>query len=842
MKKIHVNRLAHSIITAFIVLSLFTGVIVLTPPETVLSDPAGVTVPRYYANWEEEWRTSSATFVDVEPSTGYFPLTLTFTPPDTANYLVVVCFSLSNSNTNYTTSVQVLLNSTQLFSQGYSPNSAIDYVTSGFTKILNLTGGTSYTLQTQLATSNNMGTAKIRDASVLIFKIQNYYEATTVTPLTITSDIYQDALTLSIPSPAAGEYLVMASTSVVSSISSKDIFCNWLRGSTSQAEITRQLARNTESRNWLMMRVMTFTTAAETLKLQFKVQSPNTLTVNSQQIIAVKLSDLGIDPKITESESPASTLATTYTNKVTATITPSPQKKGDYLIMGFAMINGDSKKKNTEAYARMLFDGTLQIEKVLQPSSITDYIPFFAFKKYRIYGTSATVSFEYKSGNTDTTTTIKNTRILAIKLNTLQSYQDAGVTPRTTFDATYPVVYIHGYAYDYRFDAVPPVPTPYKIAYYDGGTAHDGIGGNLVYAHSINSNYNRSISSSLAFNNYPGSSYGIWHAVIYRAMTGDPAPPSIYLSNDSNSVMEIPFTVLENAFPHAPPSITEVKLYNTDHVTEATSMTPQNEYAIKVTVSNAYTIADVSSVKVTLFYDADGIYNPLDVPVSANTQTAAILTCTTGTVPVWTISPSSNTTWSIVQANCVQPGLDATTGDFWFHFKPGKVATATYDTARWHVFALAVNPGGTATGYKDNRQMNWYGEIVVNTSTIDFGSVSLGSNFTENMITDISIKYICNGNYTKKIKTDSFWTGSDKNVILNTLGEPGTGEFSLKADDTSVLDNAVLVTAAYSTTGIGVQTGESGNTDTANTIWLKLGELGFPVTTYTGNMYYSISQ
>ncbi len=290
-----------------------------------------------------------------------------------------------------------------------------------------------------------------------------------------------------------------------------------------------------------------------------------------------------------------------------------------------------------------------------------------------------------------------------------------------------------------------------------------------------------------------------------------------------------------------PPSISAVALYQTDHATAVTAMSPQIEYAVKVTVSNASTLATLSTVRVTIFYDADGIYALEDVPLSGTTQTAAILTCTIGSTPSWSIDPGSNTTWSIISGNSVQPTLTNTTGDFWFHFKAGKVATATTGSTKWHIYTKATSAGGTADNYQDNRTMNWYGEIIVNTTNVNFGTVMLGSDFSSNTQTGISVTYICNGSYRQQVKVSSPWTGSGNSVPLNTAGTPGPGEFSMKADDTITLGSAAIVTTGYITIGTGTQTSESGNTVSTNTLWLKLGALGLPAVTYNGIIYYGIA-
>jgi len=179
----------------------------------------------------------------------------------------------------------------------------------------------------------------------------------------------------------------------------------------------------------------------------------------------------------------------------------------------------------------------------------------------------------------------------------------------------------------------------------------------------------------------------------------------------------------------SPLSLDAVALYDSTETNPVTNMDPQVEYAVKVTVTDGSQLSDLNTVEVTLYYDADGTYNAGEVPTSGNTQTCAILTCTVGATPGWAIDPSASTTWTIESGNCVQPTLTNTTGDFWFHFKPGKVANESASPAKWHIYAEADTGSLTATGYQDNRQMNWYAEVTVNTASIVWSSIVPGTDF-----------------------------------------------------------------------------------------------------------------
>lgn len=274
------------------------------------------------------------------------------------------------------------------------------------------------------------------------------------------------------------------------------------------------------------------------------------------------------------------------------------------------------------------------------------------------------------------------------------------------------------------------------------------------------------------------------------------------------------------------------------------TMTPQEEWTtITVPVEDADTLADVNEVKVKVFYDSAGT-DPDEAGFSADVKTCAILTWTRGGVPEWTIAPSS-TTWAINTAGCGKPADGATQGNWIFSFKVGKVATHSPGTDDWDIYARATDTGsGTGEDYLLDIEMNWYGEITENTVNVDWGTVPLGSGFTDdttNRVT-VSVTYICNGNYNKQIKTSSPW-GTSPTVTLNPSGTPSDGEFSLKADDDLTLDGAVLVSTSYITFGTGIQTAESGVTETGNGLWLKTGPSGITGgVDYNGTIYYTIAQ
>jgi len=268
------------------------------------------------------------------------------------------------------------------------------------------------------------------------------------------------------------------------------------------------------------------------------------------------------------------------------------------------------------------------------------------------------------------------------------------------------------------------------------------------------------------------------------------------------------------------------------------SMTPQEQWTnITVPVTDNNTLADVNEVHVEVFYDSAG--NDTSAPGTADVQTCAILTWTRGGSPVWSLDPAS-TTWQINTGGCSNASDTLTTGNWVFSFKVGKVATHSPGSDDWDIYAKATDSiSQTGDNYLRDVEMNWYGEIAVETSNISWGTVTPGcSNETSPVV---NITYICNGNYTEQVKTSQNWTSASGNVTLNTTGSPGTGEFSLLADDDNTTEEAVQVlSASYTTFDTGNQTTEAGNAENNNHLWLSLGS-GIPAVTYSGTIYFGIA-
>ena len=103
----------------------------------------------------------------------------------------------------------------------------------------------------------------------------------------------------------------------------------------------------------------------------------------------------------------------------------------------------------------------------------------------------------------------------------------------------------------------------------------------------------------------------------------------------------------------------------------------------------------------------------------------------------------------------------------------------------------------------------------------------------------VAINYISNGDWDASVATEATWDAA----TLDIDGTPAANSFSLKAWSSDVLGSADFVTTTASECIIdntGTLTGESGSTNSANTLYLDLGT-PFVDGTYDGTITFHIT-
>ncbi|MDM7998883.1 MAG: hypothetical protein QUS33_02485 [Dehalococcoidia bacterium] len=298
-------------------------------------------------------------------------------------------------------------------------------------------------------------------------------------------------------------------------------------------------------------------------------------------------------------------------------------------------------------------------------------------------------------------------------------------------------------------------------------------------------------------------------------------------------------------------TVNSVYLYNGDNTSEVGSMDPTSFYVARVSVTHKNTLNFLDKIELAVYYDEDGTFSTDNVPASGDPQNGVIMTWD-GT-DNWTMEAGGSGTWDIVESECDDPAVLGahTTYVFMFKFKVGTVAKESDDDpgddAKWHIYAKAWDTGGgTSYKYQDNLEMTWYGAITVGLSGgthLEFGNLDLGSE-NQTSTNSVTATYISNGNYDRNIRTVGTWSGNNYSIALDTAydGSPDDGEFALKADDDSSIGGAVIVRTTYVAMeeAIGI-TSESGTPVSGMTVWITLAAAGINADTYTGTIYYQIS-
>ncbi len=298
----------------------------------------------------------------------------------------------------------------------------------------------------------------------------------------------------------------------------------------------------------------------------------------------------------------------------------------------------------------------------------------------------------------------------------------------------------------------------------------------------------------------------------------------------------------------AVPSVTSLHIIPAAGGSPVEALTPGVSYKAQIVAGDANTIDDIDQIRIAIVLDPTDTDPQTDPGETGETKTLAVMKWVKSG-DVWSISPSTSTTWSITAASCTKPSdMQQASGTWEFYFTVGKVATEAAgetNNAGWDLFG-EVYDGTSYVEFWGDRDlaMEWYGEVTVNTTSVNFGTPVLGSGFADgtNEVNNISVKYLANGDYDEKISCQSQWTGSPSGAANfdDTGNCSSANQFSLKACRTDSFSSAIQVT----TDGVfldqtGVQTDESGNPVDTNTLWLKIAS-SFTQATYTGTITFSI--
>ena len=364
--------------------------------------------------------------------------TLTFTPSSTTSYLIVASGLVAQTSTlGYRpTIVRMTIDGTEYMINRFvrtSGGTENEYYGFAANNIVSL-DNTEHTIKIQYAASYALSsyTAKIRDARIVAYKVEDYHAAVSDTESSTSSTSYQDKTTLTFSPESEGDYLIIATADLSEESSSHSVYAQLTYDGSSQGEMLREPTYYSGSYpkhfyTYATMRKLSLDTSSHTFKIQYKTENSSyDAYIKNARIAAIRLDDF----EYSESESESSTTATSYQDKTTLTFTPSAQ--GDYMIIASALI-----QKDPSTYAVLAdfdIDGTAYGEMTYTPKDATDYVPFFVMKTMTLDASSHTIKIRYRSELLSGDALIKNARIIAIPLAVNASADLTSVTIPTDTD------------------------------------------------------------------------------------------------------------------------------------------------------------------------------------------------------------------------------------------------------------------------------------------------------------------------------------------------------------------------------------------------------------------------
>ncbi|MFC1894005.1 hypothetical protein ACFLYR_08335 [Chloroflexota bacterium] len=99
----------------------------------------------------------------------------------------------------------------------------------------------------------------------------------------------------------------------------------------------------------------------------------------------------------------------------------------------------------------------------------------------------------------------------------------------------------------------------YKIAYYDGGSNHDGADGDKIQVDVYTDDADGILDESACLlTSHGSSSYGTWHAVVYKTTGNIPNSYDLVSDSDPDYIVEDSFYVHQSAIPEFPTYISAI--------------------------------------------------------------------------------------------------------------------------------------------------------------------------------------------------------------------------------------------------------------------------------------------
>ncbi|MFC2014999.1 hypothetical protein ACFLUP_03305 [Chloroflexota bacterium] len=490
------------------------------------------TIERYHS---ENFSALSTTNIAWQNKT-----TISFTPPNNAYFLLISDCVIGAEFARDPVQARLFDGSTPYNEIKYTPKLANSESSFTSHRVLSLTADTTYTFNNQFSSVGG-DNVSIRDSTLTAIQLSDNITAEHNAIQSTTNTDYTDALTLDFTGDG-GDYLIIANADTTNSNNTRETITElyYSTGTASWGENIYSPYIGEDYGNFFIFRKLTAASDAQQFKIRYKA-SGNTASIRNAHISAIDLDDVS-DIQYAESEavSSNSTLPGVFQDK--ATLTFSPVAEGNYSISMVSLIN--QSDTGGEIHSAEITDGVNFDTQIYTPDDVATYIVSSHSDVFSVNNTSHTYKTQFKPVSAGTAS-MKNSRIIAIRMNTCESYFDsAHTTVSDNFTNLTGTLYFWAQGLSTNTD--------YKVSYYD----HDGD--KISSDVDVTSNANGTLATEFDLSTDSGAAPGAnWRAAVF---TSSASPPTTWdaVSGTTGFIMADRFHVEASAIPEFPDLIAAI--------------------------------------------------------------------------------------------------------------------------------------------------------------------------------------------------------------------------------------------------------------------------------------------
>jgi len=369
----------------------------------------------FYIESEGQSSTSSTSWQDKA--------TLTFSPSESGNYLIIATAELKENSGSYDLEVRMTIDSVTKAEADWEPDESNKWEPFFSHKIVNL-DTSQHTIKIQYSIENDDKTAYIRRARIIAIKIDDYEYNETESEIQPSQGSYDDISTITFTPPSTGDYLILGTAEIKPGHTNKDIYARLIVDGQEKALAQRQAERNGDWLGFGTHKIINLDTTSHTIKIQ-SMKDPSGGTnqrIRRSRLSAIRLNDF----ETVSSDSFSTASSSAWVNKTELTFTPSETK--DYLVLVSSDLSHTSAVNGRNPEQRYLIDETENGDQKQGISASTDKFSFLSIKNKSFDTNSHTIRHQFRRASGSGTSGVKNVRISTISLNSATAPPEENIT------------------------------------------------------------------------------------------------------------------------------------------------------------------------------------------------------------------------------------------------------------------------------------------------------------------------------------------------------------------------------------------------------------------------------